>query len=81
MLPRVNGHQFGTGEIHTKHPPSGVADPEATRFDTTNGGRSNDQDALRLGKVKNLPSVAFWNALSDQGNTPDLGVFQDLEGR
>ena len=64
-----------------QHPPSRVTDPEATRFDTTNGSWTDNQDVLGLGEVQNFPRMSFGNALSDQGNAPDLGVLEDLQGR
>src|SRR3954447_1666153 len=60
--------------------PSRVTDPEASRLDTTDGSRADDEHALLLGEVQQLPGVPLGDTLRDDGDGLDLRESKDVEG-
>lgn len=68
-----------TGQKKTNIP-SGVSNPEATRLDSTDSGRANDEDALLLGLPENFTSMTLGNTFGDEGEGLDLREFKALEG-
>ena len=61
------------------HIPSRVTDPEASRLDTTDGGRADDEDTLLAGLPEDLAGMALRDTLSDQSKSLDLGELEALK--
>ena len=60
------------------HIPSRVTDPEASRLDTTDGGRADDENTLLAGLPEDLTSVALRDTFSDDGDRFDLRELKNL---
>lgn len=63
------------------HHTTSVTNPEASRLDTTDGSRADDDDLLLEGKVEELTSVPLRNTLGNDTDGLDLREREDLEGR
>ena len=75
---RTRAVELGCNDV--VHHTTRVTNPEATRLDTTNGSRTDDEDTLLFGRPENLTSVALRNTLSDKSDSLDLGVLKAFEG-
>jgi hypothetical protein len=61
------------------HHTAGVSDLEGAGLDATDGGGTDDGDALLGGNVQDLASTSLRDTLRDDGNGPDLGFVHQFQ--
>ena len=67
------------GSENVVHHTTGVSDSEATRLDSTDSRRSNNENFASESLVEDLTSVSLGNTFGDQSDSSDLGDVESLE--